>query len=390
MIATEEIKNIALLQDEVFFLPKVRTENDFPSFVEKILNEYLIKIDDFEDEIAEIIKLNKSKIELLCDALKNSIREYYNGHPSTAFFKFKEGVDIIDQYLWKQKRNFGIADEKHYFCYRAQKSDDSTLYSKQRMFHCPFEKRHKISTKRYSIPGFPCLYLSDSIHACWEELGRPNIETMQVVRFNVRKYRFLEMSMTPKFIAELYKIGIEKINDKELFFDNVLYLIMTWPLMAVCSIKVSPNESNDSIRFIPEYVFPQMLLEWVRMSQDLDGIKYFSSHTNRNELGYGSFINYAIPVKKIKESGWCSQLTYDLPMTKSINWKKLITSNPEIVKAKYSEGNGDLNKKGYYRGLPKILFMNSENGKKEWYVDSIFGKLEVELISMQTEIMKTN
>ena len=44
------------------------------------------------------------------------------------------------------------------------------------MFHVPFEIVRKVGNNRFSISGYPCLYLSNSIWACWEELKEPAMD----------------------------------------------------------------------------------------------------------------------------------------------------------------------------------------------------------------------
>ena len=44
--------------------------------------------------------------------------------------------------------------------------------SKEKMFHVPFNMREKVSSARFSIPGFPCLYLGTSLEVCWNEIKR--------------------------------------------------------------------------------------------------------------------------------------------------------------------------------------------------------------------------
>lgn len=50
------------------------------------------------------------------------------------------------------------------------------------MFHIPFELRGKAATQRYSIPGLPSLYLGSSCYICWEELHRPDLNTVNSTR----------------------------------------------------------------------------------------------------------------------------------------------------------------------------------------------------------------
>lgn len=50
------------------------------------------------------------------------------------------------------------------------------------MFHIPITMRRQVGTERYSIPGYPCLYLGNSIYVCWEEMNRPLMSSCWVSR----------------------------------------------------------------------------------------------------------------------------------------------------------------------------------------------------------------
>jgi len=49
---------------------------------------------------------------------------------------------------------------------------------------------------------------------------------------------------------------------------------MIWPLVLACSVKVKNIEDD----FKPEYIIPQLLLQWVRERDDIDGISYQTTH----------------------------------------------------------------------------------------------------------------
>ena len=73
---------------------------------------------------------------------------------------------------------------------------------------------------------------------------------------------------------------------------------MTWPLIASCSIQV--NDYTDN--FKPEYIIPQFLLQWARDNKEIDGIRYSSTHIERNSLqGHSGLSNLVLPVKENKE-----------------------------------------------------------------------------------------
>lgn len=47
--------------------------------------------------------------------------------------------------------------------------DDVKPYSRTRVLHTPYNLRSKVSTSRYSIAGYPSLYLGTSLQLCCKE-----------------------------------------------------------------------------------------------------------------------------------------------------------------------------------------------------------------------------
>jgi hypothetical protein len=63
-----------------------------------------------------------------------------------------------------------------------------------------------------------------------------------------------------------------------------------------------------------------MLLQWIRQGNEIDGIRYFSTHTPRAAF---AFYNYAFPVRDIKPKGRCSTLRDKFRLTDPISWALL-------------------------------------------------------------------
>ena len=77
-----------------------------------------------------------------------------------------------NNYLNDQLGNFFLLEwrEELINLYRMRISKETL--SKEKMFHVPFNMREKVSSARFSIPGFPCLYLGTSLEVCWNEIKR--------------------------------------------------------------------------------------------------------------------------------------------------------------------------------------------------------------------------
>ena len=109
----------------------------------------------------------------LVSEIKAKLDAYYDGKPYKAYHSLEDGLlsDLKDFYEVLNIRNFWPREN----FYRIRIHKENFPIAIDNFFHIPFEKRGLVKTQRFSIPGFPSLYLGSSIYLCWEELNRPNI-----------------------------------------------------------------------------------------------------------------------------------------------------------------------------------------------------------------------
>jgi hypothetical protein len=112
--------------------------------------------------------------------------------------------------------------------------------------------------------------------------------------------------------------------------------ILAWPLIVACSIKTGNKDSS----FHPQYLVPQMLLQWVCDEQKVDGIRYFSTRTPRGGFPY---YNFAFPARVIKSEGRCAHLQKKFTLTDPISWLILREINlPGFVDASATNWKTDV------------------------------------------------
>ena len=143
--------------------------------------------------------------------------------------------------------------------YYRTRSNDQPLINAREMFHTPFELRGLVKTARYSVLGFPSLYLTKNLFTAWEETRRSNIETLYASRLRLhRPIVLVDLRLRRSFA----NITVEKR-------ENVArQYLQTIPLIIACSLKVK----QDKDAFKPEYILPQLILhvvinEMIRRSQ---------------------------------------------------------------------------------------------------------------------------
>ena len=299
-----------LLISPLLFLPHPQTEVTFKHSLKKLLHKYLHAVEELPDGPLNIEGLDitgayvKRAQRSFIPGLLETIDIYYEGKPAKAFSQ-------LSKTLSNDQKNFGEVLKKrkypeHESFYRIREQKGNFPIPSLQMFHIPFELRGIIKTQRYSIPGFPCLYVGRTLYGCWEEMNRPDINEFQAVRLkSIKEVSYLDLT-TPE------------INDQNAKNRDIYHYFMTWPLIACCSIKVK----DYSHSFKPEYIIPQLLLQWVRDNHEIDGISFHSTHIDlHGSKSKGDFSNLVLPVKSNQEKGLCPNLMSMFEISDSISWQ---------------------------------------------------------------------
>ena len=293
--------------------------DDFMGSIDLLFKDYL----DFlvEEECpSDTMEDIRNSCKVIVDAV-SFIFDGCHGEAFNAFSKLMNGASDIHASspgLLSLPNSIQICEGDHW--YRARKSEDK-MFSVLDLFHIPLNKRGKVSTQRYSCPGFPCLYLSSSTYGCWEELGRPGFDTLFFSSFRVRNtFRVLDLRIP----------DVENYDDSQL--NKALKLL---PLIIACSFRVN----NPKDVFKPEYILPQLLLETIinnnhnktkvektYLDEDIIwGILYSSSHSH-SAFGFESkcLDNIVMPVIETQnKNNYCSYLasSFDISTPKCFEYE---------------------------------------------------------------------
>ena len=147
-------------------------------------------------------------------------------------------------------------------------------------WHTPYDLRKLTVNYRYSLAGFPCLYLANSVETANKELGRLKAGNRRwVSTFCVNKTNVY-------FELKILREGNLKSMDK---IELVNYLL-TFPIRILCSIP-----ANNKDTFHEEYFFPQLMMYCLCVSENknirkFDGITYSSTKQKDG-------INYVLPAR---------------------------------------------------------------------------------------------
>lgn len=312
-------------------------DNDFQKVLDSCLMEYLSLVKGVVIDIVFFARVANN-----CHYMNRIVKSYLQGRHSTAFSQLKNVL----------KSNAGLyvtSIESGEFFYRMRSFDKRKGLSRKDLFHIPMSKKRVIKTQRYSAPGYPCLYLGKSFYGCWEEMHRPDTESTLVSCFQTQE--------------DINVLDLRIPTVHEFFLESEKY-IQLFPFIIACSIPVL---NSDDV-YKPEYIVPQLILEWIidtnySKADHVLGVYYTS--VNKNDDFYGGldheWDNLAIPVQEPLGSGlFC-------PVLKRI----FHSTKPTCYEYELIQGN--INTTGYWDGGPQ---RSDPNGLKDDYYMSLFSRME--------------
>lgn len=283
-----------------------------------------------------------------------------------------ESINSINEW-WNtvaQTGHFAYAPVREGYTYYRTRKKGTAIFREKDLFHVPFDLRGKVTTNRYSIPGYPCLYLGKSIYACWEEMRRPALSDFATSAFKAQ--------------ADIYLLDL-RLRKKMYSYENCMYFMEMLPILIGCSFKVLHEDDN----FKPEYILPQILLHVIIVQHQngntikkinseenisIEGIEYNSVAASYDEF---SFTNYrttyylsdciVLPVKIQEENKeqYCQNLA-----------KKFLISTPKYYENEYIKDSLAFFKVSLKDYID--LYLNETDRKiiKKKYDDSYFSFME--------------
>lgn len=337
-----------MLNNERLFLPIRWDGYDFSATLECLFNYYIRRLEAVEDNGKSppfrAVHVNIGDIRKVTGLLIKAIDHYLNGFPSEAFSTFECVMEILVQTPLKvyqksimdQFEDFEWGAQDNLKLFRAIRVTDNKPYPRTRVFHTPYNLRSKVSTNRYSIAGYPSLYLGTSLNLCCNEINADinndliiasAFKLERTIEYTSTNIRVIELGVKPQDFIDIpieNEISRRRISKELVTNVNVRSAYLLWyPLIAACSfIRTNKNDP-----FAAEYIIPQLLMQWVRSEinskeyEDIDnlvGIRYFSCASVRaSDMGF----NYVFPTsgqQKSSDLPYCSVLTRAFCLTKPV------------------------------------------------------------------------
>lgn len=313
-------------KDNLFY----RKENGLhvQDMIDKISNAMVVAVNQYFRGLPAEAYKEISKLFGLTDLLDQlkTLEVFEKPENSEFFEQIKKEIDKRQERTLKIENLVSDVEKSVFFRMRVEK--DNWLRKNidhTGMSHIPFSLRGIVKTQRYSVPGYPCLYLGEHIRGCWEELGRANMCDSLVSKVQARRsFKCLDLSMPPK---ERWQEAIDTVTDSEAqarHDDEIGKTAMLFPFVIACSFRTLDNKAD----FKPEYIVPQLMLQyvkdsayatnkWKKNSRDektVYGIKYTSVHFEGHKTegckaeDYDLYANYVIPVLDIEDE-YCRTLS---------------------------------------------------------------------------------
>lgn len=363
------MKLVDFFDNPIFNFPG-ESHVDFQLLVKQDFGVFLSLLKEIDDEHKEAVEEIYQYVDQLCTSLLKILDHVYAGKLIDAYNVLKGMMDQLEKDLTFNK----FPDDDYHF-YRARTIIEQPITTADEMFHVPFEERHKLKTNRYSVPGLPCLYLSNSVLTCWAELNQPPLEKIVVSRFRTSD-RLNYLNLIPDyqwFRDSLYRI---QRSPEQRSAQASHYTVKSWlprtikvfPLLYLCYRKVQHQEAA----FKPEYIFPQLLMQWLLKKKEYHGIRYMSTKCEPSGDHNNVFINYAIPVRSVKATKYCDSLSRQFTVTAPLQLDT-INSSKEIK----SDFTHDIN-----LDFTSLITTYRKNGETHNYIDSKFKKFELQVAKL--------
>lgn len=256
-------------------------------------SEFAGKENQIKEKINGIIPVVETNINRVLDVFKL----YEGADPKGAQEQFDAlmcslskvlFITTIDDWTWIETENGKVwtymrttRGRSFYRVRGVQEERKDIADNPDELFHIPLTKKALTNNERFSLAGFPALYLASMLPLAWQESGYPQ-------KYYYSEYQYMKMNKNDgdrlfedelKFLAlytpiEIYRWGsATKHNDFNLWITVVARCIMMYPLVLACAFV---NHSGKG-SYKQEYIIPQMLMQWVQRNNDnVQGISYFT------------------------------------------------------------------------------------------------------------------
>lgn len=276
--------------------------------------------------------------KLLCDEmidLDNSISEKDKNKACEDVSVVSSNIiDALDSYkkgkIKSAYNSIGYAMKKGVLKEIELDKDQNTTYYRMRsglghhenidFYHIPFDKLYLTDSYRFSMPGFPCLYIGYTENVCKREIRKDG----SIIQLNLKNLK--NCNNTPLKLIDLTWFQSDK--------KDIIDFLVSWPLIAACYLLPNYCKSFEKVcdeinqKFKEQYIIPQLISAYIREEyKNVNGIRYYSTRyenldpQNTDYMNIALFANY--DRKRLEED----KRIYD----ENITSDRFVFSNPHDV-----------------------------------------------------------
>lgn len=316
------------------------------------------KGNEFEDDKKLKIEENISQVMQVADDVSDMILGIFDCYENADYKKAQELMDRLMSRLEEdifigsiddlvcincKEQNyytrFRITPGNRFFRVRAVDYESAAIQrNADELFHIPLSKRAYSNNERFSLVGFPSLYLSTMLPLAWQECGYP-----QKYYYSEYQYKYSEdinsgerlLDNELKFLllyspTEIAIWGTSvKYNNFTLWLEVITKYLKAYPLVLACSFV---NQSGK-VPYKQEYIIPQMLMQWVqRNSSRIQGIEYFTCADKSMWTNEWCAYNVVIPAMAPYDDK-----KYSIPLRENFCWTLPQFYSVPIFDKRYNE-----------------------------------------------------
>lgn len=289
----------------------------------------------------------KKPVEKLCAGLLDVLAEYHRGLPAGAFNKFDRLMTELNRTHRMPRTSLKDSPQADRL-FRMRRMDEGLVYPRKEIFHPSTDCRHLIGTNRYSIPGYPTLYLTDSLTLAQRESGGAASAIAACFHLNENfQLGIIEFGIRPRD----FELGVEgpcpRADPSVQISQEAAQNYLVWfPLLAACSFV----RAHPDCPYADEYVLPQLLMQWIR-TQSSGPVANDDTTPSPGEGGNRPLTNGPGPTGPVAGSG-----EDDFPLHQKEGIPSLMTAfNPTINKLLDLYGQLSDNLANELRSAPELL-----------------------------------
>lgn len=313
----------------------IEKDSQYLAELNRVFNEYVKHLKQYIPSYIECIKNTERNISFILQAIES----YYDARLHVAY---KNINSILEKYIQSPyivapiNENYafrGISPDKLTPVIYRKNLDNQEQYKKMRekelsffrarvsdieirreeMLHIPFDKRGKVATQRFSMPGIPCVYMGVTSFVTWVELGMPEKELLQVSSYKLPKdLQILNLCVSQSLINGASGF-IDSEQEERCLFDY----IEIFPLVIATSFKIMEMNRN----FKSEYIISQLVMQ-VANKLNIDGVAYQTKRFS-DFYSYPHGVNLAIAVPYNSNGRYWSRAD-EVKLTEAIRFSEFL------------------------------------------------------------------